>query len=512
MSPMAVENQKAPGAVPEAGRLWFGHPRGLATLFFTEMWERFSYYGMRGLLVLFMTTPLAAGNAGLGLDVADATAIYGLYTAMVYLVALPGGWVADKVLGLRAAVFWGGVVIAAGHFTMASPLVGIPDMAAFVLGLALIVIGTGLLKPSISSIVGELYNSDGDKRDAGFSIYYMGINLGALMGPLLCGYFGEGVNWHLGFSLAGFGMVAGLVQYRLGQAHLGEAGLIEANIDADAIARNGRIALIGFASTLLLLALFAFSIRSGMMAADLQLIATSLGVIIILMAVVFFGYVIIFGGHSGPEKRRIWVIIWLFILSALFWSGFEQAGSSMNLFARELTDLQFGDFRAPASWLQSVNPLFIILLAPLFAGLWTWLGARNANPSLPLKFGFGFLGLALGFFVLAWGAVNASPDNPVSPAWLIVTYFLHSCGELFLSPLGLSAVTKLSPPGRIGQMMGVWFIGAALGNLIGGLMAGYFGQMAPSMLFGNVAIIAAVTGFIAMAVSPLVRRLMGGVR
>lgn len=509
---MSIKEQAASGAAAGAERLWFGHPRGLATLFFTEMWERFSYYGMRGLLVLFMTTPVAVGNGGLGLDVADATAIYGLYTAMVYLVSLPGGWVADKILGLRASVFWGGIVIAAGHFTMASPLLGVPDMAGFVMGLALIVVGTGLLKPSISSIVGELYQSDSDKRDAGFSIYYMGINLGALLGPLLCGYFGEGVNWHLGFSLAGFGMVAGLIQYSFGQAYLGGAGLLHADIDGPSVVRNGAIALFGFTLALVILLSFGVGAWTGFIAVDLQLIAAVMGAVIIIMAVVFFGYVIGFGGHSREEKRRVWVIIWLFILSALFWSGFEQAGSSMNLFARELTDLQFGDFAAPASWLQSINPLFIIILAPLFAAAWTWLGARNANPSLPLKFGFGFIGLALGFFVLAWGAANATPDNPVSPAWLIVTYFLHSCGELFLSPLGLSAVTKLSPQGRIGQMMGVWFIGAALGNLIGGLLAGLFGQMAPSMLFGNVAIVAAVTGFIAMAASPFVRRMMGGVR
>lgn len=492
--------------------LWFGHPRGLSTLFFTEMWERFSYYGLRGMLVLFMVAPAAGANSGLGLSVADATAIYGLYTALVYLVSLPGGWVADKVLGLRDSVFWGGVIIACGHFTMAAPLIGIHEFASFVIGLLLIVIGTGLLKPSISAIVGDLYKENDARRDAGFSIYYMGINLGALIGPLLCGYFGEGVDWHLGFSLAGIGMVLGLVQYRYGLAWLGDAGIFQHDGNETLRLKRRNLAIGGFVAALIASGIFALGLGQGWFEADLLLVATVLGLTIIAMAFIFFGYVLFFGGHSREERNRIWVIVCLFVFSAIFWSGFEQAGSSMNLFAKQLTDLSFGSFEMPASWLQAINPLFIILLAPIFAMLWTSLAARNANPSLPLKFALGFLGLSLGFFVLAWGAANATPLTPVSPAWLVVTYFLHTCGELCLSPLGLSAITKLSPRARLGQMMGVWFIGAALGNLIGGLMAGYFGQMSPSGLFGNVAMFAGATGVIAVLASPFLTRMMGGVR
>ena len=492
--------------------LWFGHPRGLSTLFFVEMWERFSYYGLRGLFILFMVAPVTAANSGLGLDVKDAAAIYGLYTAMVYLVALPGGWVADKIWGMRKAVFVGGVIIAMGHFTMAAPLIGLPDFASFIMGLVLIVIGTGLLKPSISTIVGELYDDDHARRDAGFSIYYMGINLGAFLGPLLCGYFGEGYNWHLGFSLAGLGMVAGLIQYKYGEAYLGEAGLFKSDGDGEAVARRERMALYAFLATLLVFGLSILGVVQGWFAISLPNLVAGLGTGIVAIALGFFGYVIFFCGYSKKQRDRIWVIFILFILSALFWSGFEQAGSSMNLFAKRLTDLRVGSFDMPASWLLAVNPLFIILLAPLFAALWTWLDARHANPSLPLKFGMGFLGLSLGFFVLSWGAAHASADNLVSPAWLIVTYFLHTVGELCLSPLGLSAITKLSPRQRLGQMMGVWFIGAALGNLIAGYMGGYFGQMEPAGLFGNLAMMAGAAGFVAVLVSPVLTRMMGGLR
>jgi len=492
--------------------LWFGHPRGLSTLFFVEMWERFSYYALRGLFVLFMVAPVTASNSGLGLEVKDAAAIYGLYTAMVYLVALPGGWVADKIWGMRKSVYVGGWIIASGHFTMAAPLIGLPDFASFILGLVLIVIGTGLLKPSISTIVGELYDEDHARRDAGYSIYYMGINIGAFLGPLVCGYFGEGFNWHLGFSLAGFGMVLGLVQYKYGEAYLGRAGLYEHDGDDDALVRRERTALYAFMGVLGVLGITILGVVQGWFSITLPNLVATLGTIIVTMAIGFFGYVIFFCDYSKKERDRIWVIFILFILSALFWSGFEQAGSSMNLFAKQLTDLRFGNFDAPASWLLAVNPLFIILLAPTFAAFWTWLDRRHANPSLPLKFGMGFLGLSLGFFVLAWGSTHASADNLVSPAWLIVTYFFHTVGELCLSPLGLSAITKLSPRKRVGQMMGVWFIGAALGNLIAGYMGGFFGEMQPVGLFGNLATMAGAAGMFAVLISPILTRMMGGIR
>ncbi|HET6341921.1 MAG TPA: peptide MFS transporter [Gemmatimonadota bacterium] len=488
-----------------AGQQWFGHPRGLATLFFTEMWERFSYYGMRALLILFMTAAVTADNPGLGFEVDKAAAIYGLYTAMVYLLALPGGWVADNLWGLRKAVFVGGCIIAAGHFSMA-----IPTVETFYLGLMLITIGTGLLKPNISAIVGDLYPEGGARRDAGYSVYYMGINLGGFLGPLLCGYFGEGLNWHLGFSLAGIGMVAGLIQYRRGLRHLGDAGKLDLG-DPDLVVRKSRNFYIAMAAVGAAIILAVLLVRSGALAIPLTTVARSLGVVIVGVTLLYFIYLMVAGGHTSMEKRRLGVILWLFILAALFWSGFEQAGSSLNLFAERLTDRVMLGWEMPASWLQSVNSFFIILLAPVFGSVWVWLANRRANPSIPVKFGLGLLGLAMGFFVIAWGAANATPENGASPAWLVVMYFLHTCGELALSPVGLSSMTKLAPRSRVGQMMGVWFVASALGNLIAGLVAGTLGGMEPSDLFRTVAMITGGVGLFALVVSPAIRRLMGDV-
>ncbi|MGH7550009.1 MAG: peptide MFS transporter [Gemmatimonadota bacterium] len=500
-----IGDPRAATAQLASDRKWFGHPRGLATLFFTEMWERFSYYGMRALLILFMTAAVTGDNPGLGFEVDKAAAIYGLYTAMVYLLALPGGWVADNLWGLRRSVFVGGCIIAAGHFSMA-----IPRIETFYLGLMLITIGTGLLKPNISAMVGDLYPEGGARRDAGFSVYYMGINLGAFFGPILCGFFGEGMNWHWGFSLAGIGMVAGLIQYRLGGKYLGQAGLMDDH-DTAALAKHSRRFYVVMGVVGLVVVLAVLLARSGALDIPLTTVARSLGVVIVGLTILYFVYLFVAGGHTTMEKRRLGVIFWLFLLAALFWSGFEQAGSSMNLFAEGLTDRVVFGWEAPASWLQSVNPIFIVLLAPVFGYLWVWLANRHTNPSIPVKFGLGLLGLSAGFFVIAWGAANATPGNPVSPAWLIVTYFLHTCGELALSPVGLSSMTKLSPRNRVGQMMGVWFVAAALGNLIAGLVAGTLETLAPTDLFRTVAIIVGGGGLLALIASPAIKRLMGHV-
>jgi len=485
------------------GGTFFGHPRGLATLFFTEMWERFSYYGMRALLVLYMTTATAGANPGLGLDVVSATALYALYTSLVYLLALPGGWLADQLWGQRKAVFIGGCIIAAGHFTMA-----IPSPKAFFTGLILVIIGTGLLKPNVSSLVGDLYPEGGVRRDAGFSVFYMGINLGGMLGPLVCAALGENYNWHLGFSAAGVGMVFGVVQFRRGFKHLGNAGVLSTERSSTELAALekkffGAVALVAAG-------IAAFGVLVANQTIDLTLpdIAGGFGSLIIVVVAVFFIYLHFFGGHTAEEMKRIWVIFWLFILAALFWSGFEQAGSSMNLFAQDFTDRSIGGWTFPAGWLQSVNSFFIIILAPVFGWLWLWLATRNANPSTPVKFGLGLLALGVGFFVLSWGAANASPTAKVSAAWLIVTYFFHTAGELALSPIGMSSITKLAPRSRVSQMMGVWFVGVALGNLIGGLAAG---SMAPHTLFRTVAMLAGVAGLVALLASPVVNRVMKSV-
>ncbi len=546
---------------PPGGKTFFGHPRGLATLFFTEMWERLSYYGMRALLVLFMTAPLVAANAGLGFGEGKASAIYGLYTSMVYLVALPGGWVADKLWGQRRAVFIGAIIIAAGHFTMAAPLVGLPGAPTFYLGLVLIIIGTGLLKPNVSTLVGALYPEGGARRDAGFSIYYMGINLGAILGPFVCGTLGERVNWHWGFSAAGFGMLFGIIQYKLGDRHFGELGKLETGESRQVLSRRARRFYLTSAGIAGAAVVFVFLATSGVVQISLEEFATWLGYGILLLSILFFsnlifdvrwsgallvlwglmlwyfvprqgsvdggqwataallgvflvmcaGLLAVRRGRATMENRRLMVIFWLFLLAAIFWSGFEQAGSSMNLFARDLTDRVFFGWEMPTTWLQNVNPLFIVIFAPIFGWLWTWLAERRANPSIPVKFGLGLLGLAAGFFVLAWGAVHATPENPVSASWLVVTYFLHTVGELCLSPVGLSSMTKLAPKGRVGQMMGVWFIAAALGNLFAGLVAGQLENLPPQSLFWQVAMFIGGAGIVALLASPAVRKLMGHV-
>jgi proton-dependent oligopeptide transporter, POT family len=487
-------------------RMIFGHPVGLFTLFFTELWERFSYYGMRAILILYMTAAVVDG--GLGFGAGRAGAVYGLYTGMVYLLALPGGWVADKLWGQRKAVFVGGIIIALGHFSMAMPMFGLPELPFFYFGLLLIVIGTGLLKPNVSTMVGDLYPEGGARRDAAFSIFYMGINLGAFIGPLLCGYFGEEINWHLGFSLAGFGMVLGLISYKLGDKHLGAAGYLSTGEEQAVVARRSRNFYMLLGGVGVLFALFVALAVNGVLPVTMEGIAGSLITIILVLTGAYFLYLFIAGGLSTVEKKRLLVIVWIFLLAAIFWSGFEQAGSSLNLFAADATDRTLGGFEVPASWLQSVNPIFIILFAPVFGYLWVWLARRKANPSIPLKFALGLLGLAAGFFVIAWGAANTAADpEGAAMTWLVVTYFLHTAGELCLSPVGLSSITKLAPRGRVGQMMGIWFIAAALGNVFAGLVAGNLEETAYGPLFQQVAIYIGVAGLVALVLAPLVRRL-----
>ncbi|HXG58366.1 MAG TPA: peptide MFS transporter [Thermoanaerobaculia bacterium] len=483
------------------GDTWFGHPRGLATLFFTEMWERFSYYGMRALLMLYMTAAVATANPGMGMPIEQAAAIYGLYTSLVYLLALPGGWVADKLWGQKKAVFIGGIIIACGHFSMA-----VPTTTTFFAGLILIVLGTGLLKPNVSTIVGDLYPEGGARRDAGFSIFYMGINVGAMLGPFICSTLGEGYNWHWGFSAAGFGMVLGLIQYKLGARYLEGAGDLRTGETPEAISRRSRNFYLTLAGVAALIVIGAF-----VLPVTLQQVATALGTSIVVLAILYFVYLFVAGGYDATAKKRLLVIFWLFILAAIFWSGFEQAGSSMNLFARDLTDRVYFGWEMPAGWLQNVNPIFIIVFAPVFGWLWTWLARRKANPSIPVKFALGLLALGAGFFVLAWGAAQTAGGAKVSAAWLVVTYFFHTAGELALSPVGLSSITKLAPRDRVGQMMGVWFVGTSLGNLFAGLVAGRLEELPPSALFWNVGVYAGVAGLVALLLSPVIRKLIGSI-
>ena len=481
-------------------RTFFGQPRGLATLFFTEMWERFSFYGMRALLILFMTSTAAAG--GLGYDTATAGAVYALYTSMVYLLGLPGGWLADRFLGQRRAVLWGGVIIASGHFSMA-----VPTQETFFLGLLLIVIGTGLLKPNISTIVGQLYAADDERRDAGFSIFYMGINIGAFIAPIACGYLGEKVDWHLGFGLAGIGMVLGLVQYVLGGKYLGEAGLHPvAETDPRAAAADRRALRWGLGLIALAAVAGVGLDAAGIVNVTIQGLADSFGVVLLTLTVVFFAWLLLGGDWDPVELKRLIGIVVLFVAASFFWGAYEQAGSSLNLFARDYTDRVILGYEFPASWFQWVPALFVILQAPLFAWLWVRLDKRQ--PSSPAKFSLGLIFVGLGFVVMV---LASRPGTTVGSGWLLLTYFLHVVGEMCLSPVGLSTVTKLAPARVASLMMGVWFLASAVGNYLGGRTAGLYGSMPLWQLFGIVAATAIGGGLVLMALVKPIRKLMGGV-
>jgi proton-dependent oligopeptide transporter, POT family len=477
---------------------FFGHPRGLATLFFTEMWERFSYYGMRALLILFMTAPPGAG--GLGFGVPKAGIIYGLYTASVYLLSLPGGWVADRILGARRAVLYGGAVIATGQFCLA-----ITGLAPFYVGLLLIVLGTGLLKPNASTIVGSLYDASDTRRDAGFSIFYMGINLGAFLSPLICGWVGQRVNWHLGFALAGFGMLIGLAQYVAGARHLGDAG----QAPADRF-RLTRASGLGLAASLLAVAIVVTLGVTGAVNITAENIGDAFGLGLLLLSTAVFAWLLFGGGWTAEERKRSLAILVLFVAAALFWSAFEQAGSSLNLFAQRSTDKQVFGWAFPESWFQSLNALFIIGLAPVFAWIWMSLGKRD--PSSPSKFALGLVAVGLGFAILVPAATFAGAVGKVSPWWLVGTYICHTVGELCLSPVGLSAMTKLAPARVTGLMMGVWFLALSVGNYLGGRLASLYTSLSVPSLFGIVAgfsILAALV--LGTLVKPTVR-LMSGVK
>lgn len=484
---------------PAHDRSFFGHPRALSTLFFTEMWERFSYYGMRALLLLYMTAPLTAG--GLGFDAAQGGAIYGLYTSMVYLATLPGGWIADRLIGPRRAVLYGGLLIAAGHFSMAaSPL------AMFYLGLFLIVIGTGLLKGNVSVIVGKLYAQGDNRRDAGFSIFYMGINLGAFIAPLVCGYLGQQINWHLGFAAAGVGMTLGVIQYVLGSRNLGDAGLLPAAGTPEQVGRwrrQGHIAAGILAALVLTVGVGGYT---GMVPISARQVADGAGIFLLVVIVGFFGWMYSSSEWTPEERKRLYVIGVLFLAASLFWSVFEQAGSTLNLFADRNTDNHAFGYAFPSSWYQSINSLFLIAFAPVMAWVWIRLAAKGKDPSAPTKFAWGLVLVGLGFAILI---VPARAEGQLaSPMWLTTTYFLHTIGELVLSPVGLSAMTVLAPTRIGGLMMGVWFLATSVGNFIGGRVSGLYESFPLPSLFGAVAGFSIAAGLLLMVLSPSMRKLL----
>ncbi|HEY8259308.1 MAG TPA: peptide MFS transporter [Gemmatimonadales bacterium] len=507
----------APQAPVEEGRdtRFFGHPRGLKTLFFTEMWERFSYYGMRALLILFMTASAATG--GLGFDTAKAGAIYGTYVSLVYITSLPGGWLADRFLGQRRATLYGGVLIMLGHICLA-----VPSLTTFYGGLGLVVLGTGLLKPNVSTMVGALYAPDDERRDAGFSLYYMGINTGAFIAPLVCGWFAQSEQfrrilgslgippenaWHWGFAMAAVGMFFGLVQYLSGWKHLGGAGMYPAPAESPAAAvGHRRLLRRGSAATVLAAAVLAGLAMAGVVTITAQGVSNALGIVLILTSVLFFVWMFTAGEWTSEERKRLVVVLVLFVAATIFWSVFEQAGSTLNLFAQRSTRTEVFGVAFPPSWLQSVAPFLLVVLAPVFAWLWFKLGRHD--PSSPAKFTIGLVCVSLSFAILVIPGQAAAQGMRVSPLWLVATYFLHTCGELCLSPVGLSAMTKLAPARIVGLTMGVWFVALSAGNYLGGRVAGLYEAFSLPQLFGVVALFAALAALVlALLIRPIRRML-----
>jgi proton-dependent oligopeptide transporter, POT family len=489
---------------PDGGQIvatdtrFFGHPLGLSTLFFIEMWERFSYYGMRALLILYMTA--SPKNGGLGFDPASGAIVYGLYTSSVWLLSLPGGWIADRLLGARRAVLYGGILIAAGQFCLLPA-----GLTTFYTGLVLIVLGTGLLKPNVSTIVGMLYPLGDHRRDAGFSIFYMGINLGATIAPFICGWLGQEINWHLGFGIAGVGMVIGIVQYIFGARNLGSSGTEPSHSTG-----AGRTATIALAIIVFVAAALVVVVRATHIEVTKRLIGDAFGVGLLLIAIAVFTWMI-FGPRWSPlERKRAIAILVLFVAACVFWSAYEQAGSSLNLFAQDKTRDTFLGFHFPSSWLQSMNALFIIAFAPVFA--WLWIRLRKREPSSPTKFALGLVCVGLGFAVLVPAAYLAGPHGKVSPMWLVVTYLFHTWGELLLSPVGLSAMTKLAPARVVSLMMGVWFLSISVGNYLGGQAASLYASLPLPKLFGAVGAFAFVAAIILFLIVKPTVRLMSGVK
>jgi POT family proton-dependent oligopeptide transporter len=508
----------------ETGGL-LGHPRGLTTLFFTEMWERFSFYGMRALLTLFMVTDIAKG--GLGLTDKTSAAIYGTYTMSVYLLSILGGFLADNFIGSRRAVLWGGVIIACGHYAMA-----IHATSTFFVGLCLVAVGTGLLKPNISTMVGSLYSPTDERRDAGFSIFYMGINIGALTSSIVCGFLAQHAwfknllaqlgldplqSWHWAFGAAGVGMTLGLVTYVFRRATLAHVG------NAPALTAEGRpwgkLGLVAIGSAALI-AVMSLSDEHHWIVVALFGLQVA--------AVIFFAFrkdnvgsklarapntrLQAGGLPFESTNRRIAAILVFFIAAEIFFAIFEQAGSSMSLFADRLTDNRVFGLGFPSSWWQSVNAAWVILLALPFAFLWTKLGHRQ--PSSPFKFTLGLLFVALSF-VWMIPAARLTANGIVSPLWLLGLYFLQTVGEMLLSPVGLSTMTKLAPPRLLGLVMGIWFLAAALGYKLAGVLAGEFKSDDPASLvtfFWHQALWVGGATLALFLLVPWLRKLMGGVR
>ncbi|MFF0392100.1 peptide MFS transporter [Kitasatospora sp. NPDC004615] len=492
------------GTSPGNGRTFLGHPRGLATLFMTETWERFSFYGMRALLVVYMSAKAADG--GLEMQVATATAVYSVYNAMVYLLALPGGWIADRLLGARRTVALGGAIIMIGHFLLA-----VPASASFFAGLVFIAVGSGLLKANISTMVGHLYDGPNDpRRDGGFTIFYMGINLGAFLAPLAIGTVGQKVDWHLGFAMAGVGMALGLIQYLLGTRHLSpRSSVVSAPITPDERRNVLRKAGLWLAAAAVF---YGVVVGTGNFSVDWAIWPLSLAGIAV--PVLVFSRIRRDPDLTGEERSRMSGYLWFFAAAAVFWMIYDQSGSTLSVFADRNTAGNLFGFSFPSSWFQSLNPLYIMALAPVFAWLWNAAARRNRNPSTTSKFAFGLLMIGVSFLVMMLAMAAADGGAKVTPLWLAVVYLIQTTGELTLSPVGLSVTTKLAPAKYASQMMGIWFLAVTAGDCVAALAQLALGDsvVGSTWYFAVQGLLAIAAGVGLFAARGRVGKLMGDVR
>jgi POT family proton-dependent oligopeptide transporter len=464
---------------------FFGHPIGLRTLFLTEMWERMSYYGMRALLVLYMTGAVTGFNPGLGWSQVDAQAIYGIYVGMVYFMVVPGGWIADNILGHQKAVLIGALIIAFGHLTLAMSgleetqiLTYLPSFVfemlawlfeqSFFLGLLLVVLGTGLLKGNISTIVGQLYEDQDDKRDSGYTIFYMSINIGSTLGFLVCSYLGEKIGWHWGFGAAGIGMIFGVIQFISHRHLLGDAGMYPNEMSDEKRSNLTNYLKISLVGMLIVIGAGLF----GFIVIDPRFFAEQFAYFLTIIAGLYFVYLFLFAGLNSKERKNLILLFLLFIGAAAFWSGFDQSAGSLSIFARDYTDLSIAGYEIPIGWLQFANPIIVVIFAPIFAGIWVQLARMNLDPALPFKFAIGLLFMALSFVVMIIAVNIALKSSPVGMQWLLLTYLFQTWGELALSPIGLSAFSRYGPKRYMGQMFGLWFLASAIGGVLAGLLGG----------------------------------------
>jgi POT family proton-dependent oligopeptide transporter len=491
---------------PGTARSLFGHPLGLYTLFFTEMWERLTYYGMRAVLILFLVASVDQG--GMGLDDLTGNAIYGLYISASYLLALFGGWMGDRLIGAQRAVWWGGILIMVGN-----TLLALGSLQLFFVGLVLIVFGVGLLKPNVSAIVAQLYPEGGSRRDAGFSIFYMGINIGALLGPLVVAPVAMTWGWRWGFAAPAVGMLLGLGQFAITRKWLGGAG-IAPNVP-QSVLQNSRRAWLGAILVTAVLVAFTAAAFFGFIQLDpVKLLSYSFWTMAIFSAG-YFLYMLFLAGLNTAEQKRVLVMIALFVACMMFWAGYEQTGASLNLFAERYTDRMIFGHEMAAGVLQGVNPFFVIVFSPVFAAVWVSLGRRNLDPSAPAKFALGLILMGVGFAVMYFAAQYVVAGQKVLPTWLILTYMFHTWGEICLSPVGLSSMSKLAPTRFVGQALGVWFLATAMGNNLAGQISGEFDASNVAAMPGQFLSIfwwGVIGGAVMFAITPIAKKLMGGVK